>query len=504
MLMPPPINIKEEEGCRKNMYSPAESAKTTEIPRKEDSSTNSSQQISYYDNIPLQRTESKAKALCQRSELTANSQKLLLVLVGIPARGKSFISAKLYSFLNWLGYKTRVFNVGQHRRAMSGDTKRATSQAAFFDTTNKSAKEQREAIAMEVLDQVIAWYASSERGEIAIFDATNSTLARRKAIRDRCPNDISIVFIESICDDPQVLEQNMIAKVRASPDFKGLHLDEAMADLRRRISNYEAAYETITDSENISYVKLFNFSSKVTVNNCFGRMSKTILPFLMATHSNDRPIYLTALVPRRREPEYYQDTCQSQQFCLDFEQRLAEWWWKKKTANHTEVQRVQVFTSTMPGAIDAGLAFAKHAPHLVQLNHTSALNPLLLGVSTPPNSSHDFIDLDSSNYSIRSNVSSDTRQDIFDRGNGGESYYDLIQRLESACLDIEASVDPVLIITHATPARALRAYFKNIDVVKCMGQTTSPETRALADSEPAVLELIANFGGGFIENVHFI
>lgn len=34
----------------------------------------------------------------------------------VPARGKSYISKKIYRFLNWLGFNTQVFNVGNYRR----------------------------------------------------------------------------------------------------------------------------------------------------------------------------------------------------------------------------------------------------------------------------------------------------------------------------------------------------------------------------------------------------
>lgn len=34
----------------------------------------------------------------------------------VPARGKSYISKKIYRFLNWLGFNTQVYNVGNYRR----------------------------------------------------------------------------------------------------------------------------------------------------------------------------------------------------------------------------------------------------------------------------------------------------------------------------------------------------------------------------------------------------
>lgn len=48
-----------------------------------------------------------------------------MVLVGLPARGKSYIATKLSRYLNWVGINTKgifililmlVFNVGSYRR----------------------------------------------------------------------------------------------------------------------------------------------------------------------------------------------------------------------------------------------------------------------------------------------------------------------------------------------------------------------------------------------------
>lgn len=47
-------------------------------------------------------------AVRKRLELTHDADKLILVLVGLPARGKSFIAHRLRAFLSWLGYRTQV------------------------------------------------------------------------------------------------------------------------------------------------------------------------------------------------------------------------------------------------------------------------------------------------------------------------------------------------------------------------------------------------------------
>ncbi|KIV99965.1 hypothetical protein, variant 2 [Verruconis gallopava] len=42
--------------------------------------------------------------------------KLVIVMVGLPARGKSYITKKMARYLNWLQHDTMIFNVGEKRR----------------------------------------------------------------------------------------------------------------------------------------------------------------------------------------------------------------------------------------------------------------------------------------------------------------------------------------------------------------------------------------------------
>lgn len=45
-----------------------------------------------------------------------------------------------------------------------------------------------------------------------VFDATNSTMERRRMIRDIVVNKMGfkLFFVESICDDPRIIEQNIM------------------------------------------------------------------------------------------------------------------------------------------------------------------------------------------------------------------------------------------------------------------------------------------------------
>ena len=57
--------------------------------------------------------------------------KLVIVMVGLPARGKSYITKKIARYLNWLQHDTRIFNVGERRRVAAGTPLRTLPDPIF-------------------------------------------------------------------------------------------------------------------------------------------------------------------------------------------------------------------------------------------------------------------------------------------------------------------------------------------------------------------------------------
>lgn len=236
-------------------------------------------------------------------------------MVGLPARGKSYVTKKIARYLNWLQHDTRIFNVGERRRVAAGglgsnappsasriqqpfrsvststgslngvlidgnirnavtpstnilingeppplemlpspaldleqvedsrdlisDVGRNTQDgklapetvapplhrtesmekihdASFFDPKNEQAAHIRDEIAMATLDELLD-YILDQGGSVGIFDATNSTLERRKLvmerIRERAGPELGVLFLESLCVDEQLLESNMRLKL---------------------------------------------------------------------------------------------------------------------------------------------------------------------------------------------------------------------------------------------------------------------------------------------------
>jgi hypothetical protein len=112
---------------------------------------------------------------------------------------------------------------------------------------------------------------------------------RRRSVLE---TPLGAVFVESICDDEELIMENFRFNISNSPDYAGMEEAEALADLTSRVAKYEAAYETITDDSQ-SYIKIFNLSTKLLVNHIYGRMSKVIVPAaLMAWNIGTWPIFL--------------------------------------------------------------------------------------------------------------------------------------------------------------------------------------------------------------------
>ena len=293
-------------------------------PRRQDSGSQTSRIHPTTLDIPG-LTKSKVSPDGRIAQRDVGS-KLVIVMVGLPARGKSYITKKLSRYLNWLQHDTRIFNVGERRRIAAGiphaqatlpgtasskpaylasnlqlktssmssilqingattsprapmkilingestpdlgdndmlpppsleaptddapnhvpnpfdsvsngvllgktievedeNTVGSSSKtpqkeimdqsASFFDPKNAKAVQLREEVAMATLDDLLD-YILEQGGAVGIFDATNSTLERRKLImrrvRERAGPQLGVLFLESLCLDEQVSSHQLV------------------------------------------------------------------------------------------------------------------------------------------------------------------------------------------------------------------------------------------------------------------------------------------------------
>ncbi|KLU89698.1 6-phosphofructo-2-kinase 1 [Magnaporthiopsis poae ATCC 64411] len=283
--------------------------------------------------------------------------KLVIVMVGLPARGKSYITKKIQRYLSWQQHNAQIFNVGNRRRVAAGmppqqhngdsnrhldhesaplkaasillkvnsvdagdmgdppeldlNSPRAHGQekasdghddqieqsASFFNPNNESAAKKREKLAMDTLDEVLD-YLLCQNGSVGILDATNSTIRRReqvvKRIKEREPK-LGILFIESICHDETLLEANMRLKL-SGPDYKDKDPVKSLADFKARVKQYESAYVPLgnyEESNDMQYIQMIDVGRKIVQHRLRGFLSGGIASYLTTFNLAPRQIWIT-------------------------------------------------------------------------------------------------------------------------------------------------------------------------------------------------------------------
>ncbi|XP_035675898.1 6-phosphofructo-2-kinase/fructose-2,6-bisphosphatase 1-like isoform X7 [Branchiostoma floridae] len=368
----------------------------------------------------------------------------VIVMVGLPARGKTYMSKKLTRYLNWIGVKCRVFNVGEYRRSAVKEYKKFD----FFDPENKEAMKIRKVFCEQAMEDMIGWLEGE--GDVAVFDATNTTRERRQLVLDYCQQEknFKVFFIESMCDDPEVVAENVKEVKVNSPDYRNMNKDEAMRDFLERIRMYQKSYEPLDtqhDKEK-SFIQVHNVGQRFLVNQIQDHVQSKICYYLMNIHVLPRSIYLT----RHGESELNIKGRIGGDSSLSFHGRqfanaLA------KFMEEQDVNNLKVWTSQLKRTIETAGGF--HAP----IEQWKALNEIDAGVceemtyeEIQEKYPEEFAMRDQDKYHYR-----------YPRG---ESYQDLVARLEPVIMELERQTN-VLVICHQAVMRCLLAYFldKNSD-----------------------------------------
>ncbi|CAG8501182.1 9355_t:CDS:2 [Paraglomus occultum] len=313
----------------------------------------------------------------------------------------------------------------------------------FFDSNNPQGESARKEAAALALKDMIRWF-EEESGTVAIFDATNTTRERRAFILEECEkHNIQTMFIESVCQDEKMILQNIMDVKLSSPDYKNVDPESAVEDFRARISHYEEVYETI-DEKNYTYIKLINVGSQVVINHIKGYLQSRIVYYLMNVHILPRSIFFSRhgesmfnlmgkvggdsdLSPRGRQ----------------YAQALP-----KVIAQNLGDHELTVWTSTMKRTIQT--AELLPYPKL----QWKALDELDAGVC------------DGMTYEeIEAHFPGDYANRDEDKFNyryrGGESYRDVVFRLEPVIMELERQTN-ILIVCHQGVLRCMYAYFHNL------------------------------------------
>jgi len=371
------------------------------------------------------------------------SPKLAFVMVGLPARGKTFIARKMARYLSWLGYSTQVFNVGTYRRARLG----SRQHHSFFDPQNEATRTARREVALAALDDMLAFLNAG--GDIGIYDATNNTRERRALVASRCEKDkLEVVFFESICNDLAIVETNIRANKARSPDYEGVPEEQAASDFRLRIAHYERGYEEVSESEG-AFVKIIDAGRKMAIHRIQGYLLTRVVHFLLNLHIQPRSVWLTRhgestfnLLGRIGGDAALSDAGQlyAKGLATVVRERIG--------------QHVAVWTSTLRRTTETaellGLPFrAWRALDEIDAGICDGMTYAEIATAMP----HEYNARAADKFRYR-----------YPRG---ESYQDIIQRLEPVIFEIEREEAPILIIGHQAVLRALYAYMMGMPPQEC-------------------------------------
>ncbi|KAH9998625.1 bifunctional 6-phosphofructo-2-kinase/fructose-2,6-bisphosphate 2-phosphatase [Russula vinacea] len=392
------------------------------------------------------------------SGLLFHAGKILVVTVGLPARGKTHISRALERYLRWAGIKTQVISLGDYRRKTLGGAQKLPPD--YFTLGEKSPETIE--LRQKVLDgcEQLIWNFFNEGGQCVIYDANNGRREQRKRVAEKFGKEgIHVVILESICDDPAIIERNIRSVKISSPDarpYRGWDPNLAVQDYYSRIRDHEKHYETV-DELDVASIRIINVGEKIMVNNVRGYVQSRIIFFLMNIHNRYRTIYFAR--------HSYKIDADLSEIGWEYAARLKDFVLERRAKALKErgldpkTSRLVIWTSARRRSHHTAWPFSAAADpkhpggaqckvKVIEKPQMSEINPGVWDGLTVADAKREYPEewerFLKDPYSFRAPRA--------------ESYHDLSVRLEPTLIELEREQEDLLIIGHASVIRCLLAY----------------------------------------------
>jgi broad specificity phosphatase PhoE/predicted kinase len=228
---------------------------------------------------------------------------IALVMVGVPGRGKTAVASRTARYLKFFhGMECEVFNVGDRRRESAGFMSHVD-----YNFTDEEANNRRKHYSDLALNQLKLFLLKP--GRIGIFDASNVTPDRRLNVYSELKKlgKINVIFVELISSETMVDEKHM-----ASLDSDGASgVENLIEDYHQRVNHYLKVYEPVASGppndieHSYSYIKCIDHGKQVELNKIDGYMPGRIAQFITNCchcywNSDHKKLYLS----RHGQSEY--------------------------------------------------------------------------------------------------------------------------------------------------------------------------------------------------------
>ncbi|CAJ2508016.1 Uu.00g092020.m01.CDS01 [Anthostomella pinea] len=407
-------------------------------------------------DVPEEADRAPAQLYSTMSGRLFHSGRIAIVMVGLPARGKTHISVSLARYLQWLGVKTRIFHLGDYRRATvegGGDV----PEDYFYPDASPASVMLRQKILKKCREDIYGWL-NHENGQVAIYDAVNPTASGRRSLaKEFAKHDVQTLFLESYVNDDKLLLENARNVKIGSPDFANMDPDEAATLYLRRIETKIPSFETMNEKE-LNYIKMINAGNKFFYNNVsFNYLSHRIVFYLTNTHIKSRATFFVRAGAATEDASYKADAPLSKEG-VKYAQVMADTLEKHREQEHAALKarsgpdvpkrQLTVWCSTRLRTLQTADAFKDRGYKVRQRSQMSQINP---GVCERL-----------SERAIRRLYPDEVELHELDpyhhRYPRAESYHDLAVRLEPIILELEREQNDLVIIAHESVLRVLYAY----------------------------------------------
>eukprot|EP01063_Lacrimia_lanifica_P025179 TRINITY_DN32955_c0_g1_i1.p1 TRINITY_DN32955_c0_g1~~TRINITY_DN32955_c0_g1_i1.p1 ORF type:complete len:509 (+),score=158.49 TRINITY_DN32955_c0_g1_i1:81-1529(+) len=387
---------------------------------------------------------------------------LAIITVGLPGRGKSYISRRLARFLSWLGLTSCIFQVPH------------TGTGDYFDHTNKEHSSQRDRMVSNTLAEMIQWMRTKQ-GKVGILDGQNVAASRRHQLKSALRSvldDDRIVFLEVGERDIAKLEKYKEMTLNSSEEYREMAPKDACVEFDRRQKYYMSAYEPVSREE--CFIKMMDGGAELEINKIRGYVPCRVVNFLLNVNLSMKPIFLS----RHGQSEFnlmgrIGGDSGLTGFGEQYAQELSRWIKESAPAG------LEVWCSTLLRTrMTATPLLESH-----QVVYWRSLEEIDAGI-------YDGLTYEEIQEQAEEEFLKRKKNKYWYRYPQGESYHDLVCRLEPVIMEMERSKKPLLIISHQAVLRVIYSYLIDSRPEKCTNQSMPLHT---------VIKVNPTYGGRFEE-----